>query len=129
MTGVTILETIEIYGLTGWQFLLGMSPLFLAAVIMFVRMYKAFKKGSESEQAMMLLNTDFWSPKEFLILLVGAILSVALVLGLETYCPADYVETRYKVTVDETTSFVEFYNKYEVIEETTNYLLVKERTE
>ena len=129
MSGVTILDTIEIYGLTGWQFLLGMSPLFLAAVIMFVRMYKAFKKGSESDQAMMLLNLEFWSPKEFIILLVGTVLSVALVLCLETYCPADYVETRYKVTVDETTSFVEFHDKYNIVEEQSEYLIVTEKSE
>lgn len=129
MTGVIILDTIEIYELTGWQFLLGLSPLFIAAIIMFVRMYKAFKKGSEFDQAMMVLSPEHWSPKELITLLAGAVLSVALVGCLETFCPADYVETQYKVTVDETTSFVEFHNRYEVIEEKTDYFLVRERTD
>ena len=129
MTGVAILDTIEIYRLSGWQFILVLSPLFIAAIIVFVRMYIAYKKGTEYEQAMGLISLDHWSPKELIVLLVGAVLAFALMFSLEKFCPADYVETQYKVTVDETVSFTEFNNKYEVIEEGTDYLLVRERAD
>ena len=129
MNGVTILDTIEIYVLSGWQVVLGMAPLFVAAIIMFVRMYKAFKKGTEDEQAMMALIPEHWDLREFYILLIGCIISVGLTICLENCCPAKYIETHYKVKVDETASFVEFHNKYEVIEEKQEYFLAKERVD
>ena len=115
MNGVTILETIEVYALSFWQFVLGFTPLIIAAVIAIIHMCYAYKKGTNSY--------------EILYAVIGGILSLALLLCLQTHCPADYVETRYKVTVAETTSFVEFNNKYEVIEEKTDYFIVKERGE
>lgn len=113
MTGVTILETVEIYTLSFWQFVLGFMPLIIAAVVAVIHMCYAYKKGTKSY--------------EILYAVVGGILSLALLFSLQTHCPADYVETRYKVTVDETTLFVEFNNKYEVIEEKPDYFLVRER--
>lgn len=128
MTGVTILDTIEIYSLSWWQFIFGLAPLIICAVICFVRMYKAFKKGTKEEQAMGAVSTEHWNPKEMLLIFLGSILSFALMICLDNFCPADYVETHYKVTASETASLIEFHNKYNIIEEHTDYFIVTEKS-
>lgn len=127
MAGVTILDTIEIYQLSWWQFILGFTPLMIAAVLAFVRLYRAFKKGTEEEQKRGVINAANYKPYELLYIAIGGILSLILLLCLSSYCPADYAETRYKVKVDETAYFQEFHNTYEILEEYPEYFIVRER--
>ena len=127
MNGVTILDTIEIYNVSGWQFVLGMVPLILGAIICFVRMYIAYNKGTEEEKANMMISYKHWSPKELLVVVLGCILSVVLMVCMQKFCPADHVETQYEVSVDKTVSLVDFYDRYTIIEERTDTFLVKER--
>lgn len=127
MNGVIILDTIEIYTLSWWQFVLGFTPLLIAAIICFVHLYIAFKKGTKEEQEQGVINPAYHKPFEILYAIIGGVLSLVLLLCMGKLCPADYLETRYKVKVDETASFVEFHNKYEVLDERADYFLVKER--
>ena len=112
MNGVTILDTMEIYTLSGWQFVLGFIPLAIGALISFIFIAKKHKM-----------------PAALLYEVIGGVLSLALLLCLGKIYPAGYVETRYKVAVDETTSFVEFHDKYNIIEEYPEYLIVTEKSE
>lgn len=129
MDGVTILDTIEIYALSWWQLVLGFIPLFIAAIVMFVRLYIAFKKGTEEEQKRGVINPANYKVRELLVAVVGGISSLVLLFCLAKYCPADYVETRYKVAVDNTASFVEFHDKYNILEKHPEYFIVKEKSE
>ena len=61
-------------------------------------------------------------------MVIGGILSLALILCLDKTCPADYLETRYKIEVDETASFVEFHDKYNILEEHSDYFIVTEKS-
>lgn len=117
MNGVTILDTIEIYTLSWWQFALGFTPLAIAAIISFVHICIDYRNNNKRKS---------W---EILYCVIGGILSLVLILCLDRNCPADYVETRYKVTIEETTPFIEFHNKYEILEEHDEYFIVKERGE
>jgi hypothetical protein len=128
VNGVTILDTIEIYTLSLWQFVLGFTPLLIAAIICFVRLYIAYKKGTKEEQEQGVINPVYHKHFEILCDGIGGILSLALLLCMCKLCPADYLETRYKVKVDKTASFIEFHNKYTIIEEHTDYFIVKDRT-
>lgn len=127
MTGVTIIDTMEIYTLSCWQFVLGFTPLAIAAIISFVHLWIDYRKGTKEEQERGVINTNNHKPWEILYMVIGGILSLILILGLDRYCPADYLETRYKVKVDETTSFIEFYDKYNILEEHPEYFIVTEK--
>lgn len=115
MTGVTILDTMEIYTLSWWQFVIGFIPLIIAAVVSVICMCIAFKK-------------DIHTVKEIYITVLGGILSLALLMYLGKCCPADYLETRYKVEVSESASFLEFHNTYEIVAEHSDYFVVRERS-
>ena len=65
MVGVTILDTIEVYGLSGWQFVLGKSPMFICAIICFVSLFKASTKGTIEERSAGVISTEHWGPKNF----------------------------------------------------------------
>ena len=129
MTGVTILDTMEIYTLSCWQFVLGFTPMIVAVIISFVHLWIDYRKGTKEEQERGVINTNNHKPWEILYCVIGDILSLVLILGLDTCCPADYVETRYKVTVNETASFVEFHDKYNIVEEHPEYFIVTEKSE
>ena len=128
MNGVTILDTIDIYQVSVWQALLGIAPLIISFIIFSVRLYRAFKKGTEEDRAMGVVSSEHWKPKELLIVAVGGMITFALMFSFEKFCPAEYVETQYEVSIDETVSFTEFYDKYEVVEERDNSFIVKDRT-
>lgn len=128
MTGVTILDTMEIYTLSWWQFVLGFTPLLITAVISFIHIWIDYKKGTKEEQERGVINTNNHKPWEILYMVIGGILSLVLILCLDRNCPADYLETRYKVKVDETASFVEFYDKYNILEEHPEYFIVTEKS-
>lgn len=59
MNGINIVDVIEIYELAWWQFILGITPMIICAIILFNRMYKAFKKGSAEEQARSVLSAEY----------------------------------------------------------------------
>lgn len=128
MTGVTILDTMEIYTLSWQQFVLGFIPLLIAAVISFVHIWLDYKKGTKEEQERGVINTNNHKPWEILYLVIGGILSLVILLCLDKICPADYLETRYKIQVDDTASFVEFHNKYNILEEHPEYFIVTEKS-
>ena len=128
MTGVTILDTMEIYTLSCWQFVLGFTPMAIAAIISFVHLWIDYRKSTKEEQERGVINTNNHKPWEILYMVIGGFLSLVLILGLDRCCPADYLETRYKVKVDETTSFIEFYDKYNILEEHPEYFIVTEKS-
>lgn len=128
MTGVTILDTMEIYTLSCWQFVLGFTPMAITAIISFVHLWIDYRKGTKEEQERGVINTNNHKPWKILYMVIGGILSLVLILGLDKCCPADYLETRYKVKVDETTSFIEFYDKYNILEEHPEYFIVTEKS-
>lgn len=127
MNGVVVLDSIELYQIAVWQFLLGFLPLIVAAVIFFTRQHIAFKKGTAEEQARGVVSCEHWHPKELLLLVVGGFLSLILLLCLGKFCPADYIETHYEIQVDDSASFNEVYNTYTIIEEREDTFIVKER--
>ena len=129
MTSVTILDTMEIYTLSWWQFALGFTPLLITAIISFIHIWIDYKKGTKEEQERGVINTNNHKPWEILYMVIGGILSLILILCLDRNCPVDYVETRYKIQVDETASFVEFHDKYNIIEEHPEYFIVTEKSE
>ena len=127
ITGVTILDSTDIYVLANWQLFIGFAPLVLAVIILFVRMHKAFKMGTEDEQARSVISNENWSPKELLTLIIGAILSLILIIVLSKYYPSGYLETRYEIKIDDSASFNEVYDKYIIIEEKEDTFIVKEK--
>lgn len=127
MNGVTILDSIEIYQLAGWQFLLGFIPLAITAAVFFIRQHIAFKKGTAEEQARGVISGEHWHPREMLLLVIGGLLSLALLLCFGKLCPADYIETQYEIKVDDTASFNEVYQTYTILEEKEDTYIVKER--
>lgn len=128
MTEITILDTVDIYQLSWWQFLLALSPMILAAIICFTRMHIAFKKGTAEEQARGVISSEHWHPKELLIPLFGAIVCIVIVICLNNFCPAEYVETHYEVKVSDSASFNKVFKAYTIIEEKENTYIVKERS-
>ena len=127
MEGITVIDTIEIYELAGWQIVLGILPLILSAAICFIRMYKAFKKGTVEDRAAGVLSSEHWKPREILIVFLGGILSFVLMFCLEQFCPADLTATHYEVAVSDSVPFNSFYDTYEIIEKRDTTYIVKER--
>lgn len=127
MNGVTILNTIEIYDLTWWQLLLGVSPLLISATICLIRLYSAFKKGTEDEQRRGVVSSEHWHPKELFSIVVGAIFCITLMFCLKNFWPANYVETHYEIKVENSASFKEVYSTYDILETKENTFIVKER--
>lgn len=124
MDGVTIINSTDIYQLSGWQVLLGITPLICSAIMYFIGLYRAFKRGSVEDQMAYLVN---YHPKHLLIIAVGAVLSFSLMYYLEVYHPTDYVETQYEIKIEDSVSFNEIQDKYIIIEEKENTFIVKER--
>ena len=127
MTGVTILDSTDIYILADWQLLIVFAPLILSAIILFIRLYKAFKMGTEDEQDRGVINCKNWTPKELFTLIIGAILSLILIIVLSKYYPSNYLETRYEVAIDDSANFNEVHDKYTIIEEKEDTFIVKEK--
>ena len=126
MNGVTILETIKIADLSGWQFLIGFIPYIISCIIILVRLFKAYRKSSEKNQEY--LETDMpWHPKELLTAVVGAIITVVLLTCIKNYYPAKYIETQYEIKIEDFVSFNEVNDKYIILEEKENTFIVKER--
>jgi hypothetical protein len=126
MSGVAVLETIKVFDLAGWQLFIGFIPYIISCIIVLVRLFKAYKKNMEKNQNG--LETDIpWHPKELLIAVVGAIITVILLICFKNYCPAKYVETQYEIKIENSASFNEVNNKYIILEEKENTYIVKER--
>lgn len=126
MNGITIINSTDIYGISGWQILLALCPLILSAIVFFVRLHKAFKKGTTYEQARGVISIEHWSPKECLTILIGGVLAVILIVYFN-YRPADYIETQYIIKIENSVSFNDVYNKYEIVEEKEDTFIVRER--
>ena len=122
MTGVTILNTFDIYDISGLQIFISFIPYILAAVLGFVVLHKAPKKTSSGD----LIK---FPVKFYIIIIIGAILTMASVIFLDSKYPAKYVETQYEVSIDDTASFNEVYDNYIIIEEKEDTFIVKERLE
>lgn len=120
MTGVTILNIFDIYDISGLQIFISFIPYILAAVLGFVTLNKAFKKNLSGELVK-------FPVKFYIILIIGAILTIASVIFLDSKYPAKYVETQYEISIDDTASFNEVYNNYTIIEEKENTFIVKEK--
>lgn len=62
-----------------------------------------------------------------IIIIVGALIAGAF-LGIVWITPTEY-ETQYKVTADDSVSIVDFYDKYEVLDQEGKIYTVVEKTE
>lgn len=124
MSGIAILETINIYQIAWWQFFLGMLPTFIGGGICFLSVYIASRKSSPEVRAQ---GGVEWHPKHILWMILGALISLILLSILNTSCPADYVETRYEIKIEDSVSFNEVYDNFIILEEKENTFIVKER--
>lgn len=121
MTGVTIIDIINIYDISEWQLLLCFIPFIVSAIISFVVMYKA-TKGLEP-----------WEPAPFptkvftIIIAIGASITIGSMLYVDKQCPAELVETRYEIKIEDSASFKEVYEKYNIIEEKEATFIVTEK--
>ena len=129
MIGVTILDTIEIYTLSWQQFVFGFTPLVIALIVSLIHLSVDYNKEKKRSTTSGTFNINYHKPWEILYCVIGGILTLAILFYLHTNCPADHLETQYKVKVDETTPFIEFYDKYEILEEHPEYFIVKDRGE
>lgn len=121
INGVTILESIDIYQLSGWQILIGLIPLILFTIIYFVRLFKAFKSGSKEDQAKGLVNMP---AKEIFLIFIGGLISLIFMIILDRNCPTEFVETQYEVKIEDSASFNKVYNNYNIIEEKEDTFIV-----
>ena len=129
MDGIAVLDTIEIYTTAWWQIILCLLPTIIAGVVFQIRFKMAFKKGSAEEQANNVVSVEHWSPKELLIVLAGGLVSMFLAACMPNLWPTHYVETRYEIKVEDSVSFNDVYNKYVILEEKENTIIVKERNQ
>lgn len=108
MIGVTIIDSIDIFQLAGWQILVGFIPYIIFAAIGFILMYKFNLKAYISGKP-----TNF--PVKFVVcVLIGGLISLISILLMDKFCPADYVETQYEIKIEDSASFNEVYEKYEI---------------
>lgn len=108
MIGVTIIDSIDIFQLAGWQILVGFIPYVIFAAIGFILMYKFNLKAYISGKP-----TGF--PVKFIVcVLAGGLISFVSILLMGKFCPADYVETQYEIRIEDSASFNEIYEKYEI---------------
>lgn len=120
MTGVTILDVIEIYDIADWQLFLCFIPFIISAIISFVIMYKS-TKGLEP-----------WEPAPFpakvftIIIAIGASITIGSMLYADKHCPAKLTETQYEIKIEDSASFKEVYEKYNIIEEKEDTFIVTE---
>ena len=124
INGVTILEAFDIYRLAGWQILIGLIPLVLSAIIYFVRLYKTFKSGSEEDQAKGLVNMP---TKDIFLIFIGGLISLIFLIILDRNCPTEFVETQYEIKIENSASFNEVYNNYNIIEEKEDTFIVTKK--
>lgn len=114
MTGVTILEVIEIYSIADWQMILSLVPFLISAIISLAIILKA-TKGYEP-----------WEPAPFpakpftIVLVIGAFITTGAMLYADKQCPAKLVETQYEVKIDSSADFNEVYDKYEIKSKNTD---------
>ena len=124
INGVTILESIDIYQLSGWQILIGFIPLCLSTVIYFVRLVKAFKSGSKEDQANGLVILP---AKELFLIFIGGLISLIFIIILDRNCPTEFVETQYEIKIEDSASFNEVYNNYIIVEEKEDTFIVAKK--
>ena len=121
MIGVTIIDSIDIFQLAGRQLLVGFIPYIIFAAIGFILMYKFNLKAYISGKP-----TGF--PVKFVVcVLVGGFISLISILLMNKFCPADYVETQYEIRIEDSASFNEVYEKYNIIEEKDDTFIVTEK--
>lgn len=125
INGVTILESIDVYQLSGWQILIGLIPLILFTIIYFVRLFKAFKSDSKEDQAKGLV---IMPAKEIFLICIGGLISLIFIIVLDRNCPTEFVETQYEIRIEDSASFNEVYNNYNIIEEKEDtFIVVKKK--
>ena len=124
MNGITILDTIEVYQLAWWQFFVGLIPLFVATAIYMFSWIYTYKKSSDQEKTLMLTRC---SVKSLILILVGGFLSFISLIFINHKCPAEYVETRYEVKIDENIPFKEVYSNYNIIAEKEDTFIVTKK--
>jgi hypothetical protein len=122
MTGVTIIDSIDIFQLAWWQILVGFIPYIIFAAIGFILMYKFNLKAYMSGKP-----TSF--PVKFVVcVLAGGFISFVFILLMGKFCPAKYVETQYEIKIEDSASFNEVYKKYEIKsenEDTGTFIVVE----
>lgn len=124
MNGITIINSTDIYTMAVWQFVVGIIPLIISAIIYFVRLHTALKNRTLEEQNNNTVNFD---NKNLLIIFMGGLLSFIFLFSIGKYCPAEYVETQYEIKIGNTASFYEVYDNYSILVEKENTFIVKEK--
>ena len=124
MNGITIINSIDINTLAFWQFVVGMIPLIISAIIYFVKLHTALKNRTLEEQNN---NTVSFDNKNLLIIFIGGLLSFIFLFSMGKYCPAEYIETQYEIKIDNSVSFYEVYDNYSILAEKDNTFIVVEK--
>lgn len=107
MEGIEILQTIEVVTHTdAW----------LACIILFGVILVAF--------IFAIINNEVY---DIPTIIVGCVLSIALVCSIIMYKRSAKTHTEYMVTVDQSVNVVEFFDKYEVIEHEDKLWRIKEK--
>ena len=109
MDGITILNTIEVTGISRNAIIVFMVSFFIALFLMFML------EVSENSCVLVYLFID-------LIVFIGCVF-------VSWYQSENHKtgEIRYEVTIDDTVSMTEFNKKYEIIEQRGDIFVVKER--
>lgn len=124
MNGVTIINSTDIYGIASWQYIIGLLPFIISAVIVLYQLYKSIKKRTPEQKEANMCDFNF---KYLLVMFICWLCSFALVAFLDKCCPASYVSTQYEIEIADSASFNEVYNKYSIIAEKENTFIVVER--
>lgn len=121
MTGVTIIDVIKIYDISDWQLVLCFIPFIVSAIISFAIMYKSARDLNPWELA------PFSTKISTIIVVIGAAITIGSMLYADKQCPAELVETRYEIKIEDSASFKEVYEKYNIIEEKEDTFIVTEK--
>ena len=107
MEGIEILQTLEVVTHT---------DVWLAAIILFGVILIAFLFA--------MVSNDVY---DISTIVMGCILSIALVFSIIMYKRSAKMHTEYIVTIDQNVNVVEFFDKYEVIEHEDKLWRIKEK--
>lgn len=107
MEGIEILQTIEV---------VTHSDAWLGCIILFGVILVAF--------IFAITNNDIY---DISTIVIGCILSIALVFSIIMYKRSAKMHTEYIVTIDQRVNVIEFFDKYEVIEHEDKLWRIKEK--
>lgn len=108
MEGITILNQTDVVDLESWYF----GLMLLVIGVFFISSVKVLA---------------FMSRRSLIICIISFIIIIILAKISPRFEKCDY--TKYEVTIDKNVSMIEFYNKYEVLEQHGEIWVIKEKIE